>query len=43
MNWKETQEEDDAAKEETVAQDHENRAMKEKMALDGSVHLLKYM
>ena len=30
---------DDAAKEETVAQDHENRAMKEKMALDGSVQV----
>ena len=38
-NQKETQEEDDAAKEETVAQDHENRAMKEKMALDGSVQV----
>lgn len=36
---KETQEEDDAAKEEPVAQDHENRAMKEKMALDGSVQV----
>ena len=35
----ETQEEDDAAKEETVAQDHENRAMEEKMALDGSVQV----
>ena len=39
MNWKETQEEDDVAKEETVAQDHENRAMKEKIALDGSVQV----
>lgn len=38
-NQKETQEEDDAAKEKTVAQDHENRAMKEKMALDGSVQV----
>ena len=38
-NQKETQEEDDAAKEETVAQDHENRAMKEKIALDGSVQV----
>lgn len=38
-NQKETQEEDDVAKEETVAQDHENRAMKEKIALDGSVQV----
>lgn len=38
-NQQETQEEDDAAKEETVAQDHENRAMEEKMALDGSVQV----
>ena len=38
-NQQETQEEDDVAKKETVAQDHENRAMKEKMALDGSVQV----
>ena len=38
-NQQETQEGDDVAKEETVAQDHENRAMKEKMALDGSVQV----
>lgn len=38
-NQQETQEEDDAAKEETVAQDHENRAMEEKMTLDGSVQV----
>ena len=38
-NQQETQEGDDAAKEETVAQDHENRVMEEKMTLDGSVQV----